>query len=385
MKGASVSDSFAAPTVLQKTPLHAWHAAHGARLVPFAGWDMPVQYAGGIIAEVKACRTGAVLFDVSHMALVRLEAAAGVDIDLALERLVPADVVGLAPGKARLTVFPDANGGVLDDLMVTKPARGTHRLLVVNAGRAAHDLAHLKAQLEPAVRVTHLADQALIAVQGPAAVAIVETLIPGVAALPFMGHAELALDGTPVQVWRSGYTGEDGAEIALPAALAVAFADRLLAAGVQPAGLGARDALRLEAGLCLYGHELSPEISPIEAQLAWTIGKRRRSGGAAAGGFPGAARILAEIDGGAPRRRVGLRPEGRAIARENTPVLDAAGAQIGIVTSGGWSPTLDGPIAMAYVPAAFSAPGTVLAVSVRGKAIPAVVTALPFVPTRYAK
>jgi aminomethyltransferase len=360
----------------QKTPLHALHRELGARLVPFAGYDMPVQYPTGIIAEHQHTRAAAGLFDVSHMGQVRIT---GADPARALERLVPGDISGLAPGHMRYTLFTNAAGGILDDLMVTR--RDGELFVVVNAACKAADLAHMTAGL-PDCRVEHLAERALLALQGPAAAAVMSRLAPGAGTLAFMSGAVIEVAGHACFVTRSGYTGEDGFEISVAARAAEALARRLLAEPeVKPIGLGARDSLRLEAGLCLYGHDIDTATTPVEAGLAWTIGKRRRSDG----GFPGAEVIGRQLAAGPSRRRVGIVPEGRAPAREGTPIRDAAGAALGAVTSGGYGPSFGGPIAMGYVAAHAAKPGTPVVLEVRGKELPARVAPLPFVPHRYAK
>jgi aminomethyltransferase len=358
---------------LARTALYELHLSLGAKMVGFAGYDMPVQYAG-IIAEHLHTRAQASLFDVSHMGQVQLE---GGDAAGALETLVPGDVAGLAPGRMRYTVFLNERGGILDDLMVTN--RGDHLHLVVNAARKHDDLAHLQRHL---TRVVPRPDRALLALQGPAATAVLERLAPGAGALAFMSAAELAVAGTPCLVARSGYTGEDGFELSVPNEAAEALARKLLAEPeVKPAGLGARDTLRLEAGLCLYGHDIDESTNPIEAGLAWTIGPRRRR----EGGYPGASVIARELAQGPARLRVGLRPEDRAPAREATPIADAGGRDLGRVTSGGFAPSLGAPIAMGYVAREASAPGTELQLMVRGRARPARIVPLPFVPHRYRR
>ena len=377
-------------TTPRPVPLDAWHRAHGARMVPFAGYALPVQYAptgalaercrGGVLAEHLHTREAAGLFDVSHMGQAFLTGPnTGPGAAAALERLVPGDIAGLAPGRQRYTMFTNESGGILDDLMVAMLAPD-RLFLVVNASRKDADFAHLAAALPAGIHLEQLPDRALLALQGPAAAAVLARLCPAAAALPFLGVAALALVGTEALISRSGYTGEDGFEISVPAAAAVALADALLAAPeVAPAGLGARDSLRLEAGLCLHGADIDATTSVIEAGLAWTIGKRRR----ATWDFPGGTILRDQLRDGPARRRVGLRPDGRAPARAGAPILDADGAPIGTVTSGGFSPTLQTPIAMGYVPAARSAPGTSLSVAPRGAALPATVVALPFVPHRY--
>lgn len=360
---------------LKRTPLHDLHRELGARLVPFAGWEMPVQYPAGILAEHQHGRAAAALFDVSHMGQVRLD---GADAAIALERLVPADIQGLKPGRARYTQFTDGQGGILDDLIVSNA--GDHLFLVVNAGCRDADLDHLRGALEPAVRVTELADRALLALQGPAAATVLARLAPPAAELPFMGTAEMDLSGVPCRVSRLGYTGEDGYEISVPAADAMPLARTLLAQPeVKPAGLGARDSLRLEAGLPLYGHEIDTSTTPVEAGLAWSIQKRRRQ----EGGFAGAEVILRQLAEGTTRRLVGIRPEGRAPAREGSEIQDANGRTIGKVTSGGFGPSLGAPVAMGYVETEHAEPGRELSLIVRGKPLPARVAALPFVPRRY--
>lgn len=359
---------------LARTPLYALHQSLGAKLVPFAGYEMPVQYPAGIIAEHLHTRGKASLFDVSHMGQVVL---AGGDVAAKIERLVPADIIGLRSGRVRYTMFTNERGGILDDLMVAKD--GEALLLVVNASRKADDLAHLRAALGEGA-VTYLEDRALIALQGPAAAAVLARLAGGVDAMAFMSMAPVEIAGTPCHVTRSGYTGEDGYEISVPGGEAEKLARRLLAEPeVGPAGLGARDTLRLEAGLCLYGNDIDETTTPVEADLAWTIQKRRR----VEGGFPGAAIIQRELAQGPARRRVGIKPEGRQIARGHTPIVDAAGNEIGMVTSGGFSPSLEGAIAMGYVPAALAQIGADLRLAVRGAERSAQIAALPFVPHRY--
>jgi aminomethyltransferase len=356
-----------------RTPLHDLHVELGARMVEFAGWSMPVQFAG-IIAEHTHTRTKASLFDVSHMGQVTIS---GPDRVAALERLVPGDIAALGSGRQRYTMLTNEAGGIIDDLMV---ANGDDYLfLVVNAARRAVDLARLRDHAEG---VTELADRALLALQGPDAAAVLARLAPGAEALPFMGSGIFDVGGVTANVSRSGYTGEDGFEISVPATSAVRVARRLLAEPeVAPAGLGARDTLRLEAGLCLWGHDIDETTSPIEAGLGWTIGKRRREGG----GYPGAAAIARQLAEGPKRRLVGIRLDGRAPARDHTPVTDASGAPIGTVTSGGYGPTIGGPIALGYVAAAQARPGTPVGLTVRAASLPGSVVKLPFVPHRYAK
>ena len=360
---------------LRRTPLYPLHQSLGARMVPFAGYEMPVQYPAGILAEHLHTRAQTGLFDVSHMGQLRL---AGPDPAAALEALVPGDIRGLAPMRMRYTLLLNDAGGILDDLMVTRFDAGL--FVVVNAATKDADLAHLRNHLGGGTTVEPLEDRVLLALQGPAAEAALSRLSDRVAALPFMTAAELTLDGRQCLVTRSGYTGEDGFEISLPAADARDLAERLLAQPeVMPAGLGARDSLRLEAGLCLYGHDIDEATTPIEADLAWTIGRRRQ----AEGGFPGASVILRQLAEGPLRKRIGIRPDGRAPAREATPIVDTAGNPIGRITSGSFGPSVNGPIAMGYVGAAHAADGTALSLLVRGSARPARVAPLPFVPHHY--
>jgi len=356
-----------------RTPLHDLHVELGARMVEFAGWSMPVQFAG-IIAEHAHTRTKAALFDVSHMGQVTIS---GPDRVAALERLVPGDIATLGSGRQRYTMLTNDAGGIIDDLMV---ANGDDYLfLVVNAARRAVDLARLRAHVHG---VTELADRALLALQGPQAAAVLARLAPGVDALPFMGSGIFDIDGVTANVSRSGYTGEDGFEISVPGASAVRVARRLLAEPeVGPAGLGARDTLRLEAGLCLWGHDIDETTTPIEAGLGWTIGKRRRE----SGGYSGAAVIARQLAEKPTRRLVGIKLDGRAPAREHTPITDASGAPIGTVTSGGYGPTIGGPIALGYVDTAHATPDTPVGLTVRGASLPGRVVKLPFVPHRYAK
>jgi aminomethyltransferase len=373
------------PAAPRETPLAALHRELGGKLVDFAGYLLPVQYPAGIMAEHRQCRESAALFDVSHMGQVELRGPMGPEgVDAALETLVPADVRGLPEGRQRYTLFTNAAGGILDDLIVARlaGADGPGRLfLVVNAARKADDLAHLRANL-PGVEVRELTGRALIALQGPKAVDALARRAPAAAKLRFLSIAEMDVAGVPAIVSRSGYTGEDGFEISLPAEAAEGVARALLGEPeVEAAGLGARDSLRLEAGLCLYGHDLTPDIGPVEAGLAWTIGARRRE----EGGFPGAEAILKRLANGVARRRVGLKPEGRAPVREGAPLLDDDGRTVGFVTSGGFGPTVGGPVAMGYVTEVLSTVGTGLFAEVRGKRLPVVVAPLPFVAHRTAK
>ncbi|MCL4187642.1 MAG: glycine cleavage system aminomethyltransferase GcvT [Rhodobacteraceae bacterium] len=371
----------------RELPLKALHGRLGARMVPFAGWEMPVQYAPGVLREHLHTRAAAGLFDVSHMGQVLLRTASGqaTDAARALEALVPADLVSLPEGRQRYAVFTNAAGGIEDDLMVAN--RGDHLFLIVNAARVEADLALLRAGLA-GVGVTPVADRALLAIQGPAAEAALAALVPAAAAMRFMDVARPAWQGAELWVSRSGYTGEDGFEVSVPLSHAEALAEALLARpGVAPIGLGARDSLRLEAGLPLYGHDLDAATSPVEAGLDWSVGRARRDGGARTGGFPGAPRILAELAEGPVRRRVGLLPEGRAPMREGVAIFpDAEGGEaVGTVTSGGFAPSLDRPVAMGYVAAAFAAPGQTLWGELRGRRLPVTVTPLPFRPSTYKR
>ncbi len=356
----------------QLLSLDALHRRRGARMVSFAGYAMPIQYADGIIAEHQWTRTHAGLFDVSHMGQLTLPLAA----DAALERLLPGEITGLAEGALRYSLLLNDNGGILDDLMVTRRADDLY--LVVNGATKVADLAHLRAAgLAPVYRD----DLALLALQGPAAVTALDGLVPGVAALRFMRAGGFDWDGVALWVSRSGYTGEDGFEVSLPAAAAEAFAEALLAQSeVRPVGLGARDSLRLEAGLPLYGHDLTPDTTPVEAGLSFAISKRRKT----EGGFPGAALILAQLAEGASRRRVGLAIDGRQPVREGAAVI-VDDEVAGLVTSGGFGPALGSPIAMAYVPAAAAADGTRLQVEVRGRRLDATVVPMPFFPKSYVR
>ncbi len=356
---------------LARTPLYDLHRSLGAKLVPFAGYEMPVQYPDGILAEHLHTRAQAGLFDVSHMGQVRLD---GTDAARALEALVPGDIVGLAPGRMRYTLFTNDQAGIRDDLMVTN--RGDHLFLVVNAACKAADIAHLERHL---ARVTPLPERALLALQGPAAVAVLERLAPGVGRVGFLNAAAVTIETLSCLVSRSGYTGEDGFEISVPAEGAERLARRLLAEPeVKPVGLGARDTLRLEAGLCLYGHDIDETTTPIEADLGWTIGKRRRQ----EGGYPGAAIVARQLAEGVARKRVGIRPQDKAPARDGTEIV-ADGVPVGRITSGGFGPTVGGPIAMGYVDATHAAPDTAVGLVVRGTPRPAHIAPLPFVPHRY--
>ena len=372
---------------LLKTALHAAHTALGAKMVPFAGYDMPVQYPAGILKEHNWTREHAGLFDVSHMGIAYLRADDGrhETVAGALEALVPADILNLAPGRQRYTQLTTDQGGIIDDLMVARsgdPAHGGWLYLVGNAARKAVDYKHISEALPAGVDLLPTDDFALVAVQGPAAEDVLAKFDPSVRDLPFMAAATVQIAGTEIHATRSGYTGEDGFELPLPIASAAAIWDELVGDDrVAPIGLGARDSLRLEAGLCLYGHDIDETTTPVEAGLSWSIQKRRRE----TGGFPGAERIIAELRDGPKRVRVGIKPDGRAPAREGTEIQDQDGRTIGEVTSGGFGPTVAGPVAMGYVTAEHAAPGIALSLIVRGKPIPAAVVQLPFAPHRYKR
>ena len=374
---------------LRKTPLHDWHVANGGRMVHFAGYELPVQYRTGLMQEHLHTRAAAGLFDVSHMGIAFLEPADGQfrTAAAALETVVPADIVNLNPGQQRYSQLLEDDGGIRDDLMVWRPrdADTTGRLgIVVNAACKEADYAHLQARLPATVALVRRDDLALFALQGPAAADILTPAAPQATALRFMQTADVLLFGRNVHVSRSGYTGEDGFEIAVDAAHAVEIWTRLAAdARVLPVGLGARDSLRLEAGLCLYGHDIDATTSPVEGNLAWSIQKRRRQDG----GFAGANRVLRELRDGPKRLRVGLKPAGRAPVRGGAPLYadESAAAPIGIVTSGGYGPSLSAPIAMGYVPPPLSTVGTRLFAEVRNQRLPVDVHLLPFVANRFKR
>jgi aminomethyltransferase len=373
---------------LNRTPLYDMHVGLGARMVPFAGYDMPVQYPAGIIKEHLHTRAAAGLFDVSHMGQIMVRARSGrlADAARALETLVAADVLGLAEGRQRYALFTNPNGGILDDLMVAN--LGDHLRLIVNASRKAADAAHLRAHLAQACSIDPLPDRALIALQGPGAEAALAALAPEVHSMRFMDIRRLHLGGAACVISRSGYTGEDGFEISISGEQAASFCGTLLKdAAVMPAGLGARDSLRLEAGLCLYGSDLDPATTPVEATLEWSIAGARRTGGARSGGFPGADIILGQLDRGPSRRRVGLKPEGRAPVRGGAALFgrEDDAAQIGSVTSGGFGVSLGVPIAMGYVPVAQAAPARRLFTELRGRREALQVCPLPFAPLRYKR
>jgi aminomethyltransferase len=361
---------------LLETPLAPLHRELGARMVPFAGYAMPVQYPAGIMAEHLSTRQTAGLFDVSHMGQAELLGEGAAE---ALERLTPADVKILKPGRQKYGLLTTEAGGILDDFMVAN--LGDRLLLVLNASRKEVDCAAIEAVLPAGVKLNRLPDRALVAFQGPGAVASLGTIAPAVASMRFMDVLAVEIGGIPTLVSRSGYTGEDGVEISVPAEQAESLARALLALpGAVPAGLGARDSLRLEAGLCLYGNDIDETTSPVEANLVWTVGKRRRT----EWNFPGAERVREELDKGPKRLRVGILPEGRQPARGHTPI-QAGGEVVGEITSGGFGPSLNGPCAMGYVARGHDADGTRLDLMVRGKASPARIAATPFFPHRYAR
>lgn len=360
--------------------LNDLHVAMGGKMVPFAGYSMPVQYPAGVMKEHLHTRSHAGLFDVSHMGQVILRPRGTYEeTALAFEGLMPVDVLGVKPGRQRYGLFTNDQGGILDDLMFAN--RGDHIFVVVNAACKHADIAHMTAHLSGVCEVIAVTDRALLALQGPQAETALARLVPEVAAMRFM---DVGVFGD-IWVSRSGYTGEDGFEISIPMDQAEAFAVNLLdMPEVMPIGLGARDSLRLEAGLCLYGHDIDTTTSPVEAGLTWAIQKARRAGGDREGGFPGAARILGELADGPARLRVGLRPEGRAPMREHT-ALFAGDTALGEVTSGGFGPSVEAPIAMGYVPAKHAEIGTTLEGEVRGKRMPVTVAAMPFQPTTYKR
>ena len=374
-KGAALAED------LLRLGLHDLHVELGGKMVPFAGYEMPVQYPAGVMKEHLHTRAAAGLFDVSHMGQVILRPKAGMEaLCLGFEALMPVDVLGLAEGRQRYGLFTNDEGGILDDLMFAN--RGDHLFVVVNAACKHADVAHMRARLGDVAEVEFLTDRALLALQGPAAEAALARIVPGVAAMRFM---DVGVFG---EIWvsRSGYTGEDGFEISLPGDRAEAFARALLAQPeVQPIGLGARNSLRLEAGLCLYGNDIDTTTTPVEAGLNWAMQKVRKGGGARAGGFPGAARVLAQLDGTQPveRQRVALMARQRVPVREPAELRNLDGQSIGQVTSGLLSPMLDKPIAMGYVRPGYAPVGTELFAMVRGKPVPMEVVATPFVPTRY--
>ena len=371
-----------------RTPLFDLHEALGGTMVDFAGYALPVRYPLGVMKEHLHTRAAAGLFDVSHMGQIAMRPKSGdiADAARALEALVPVSVLALGEGRQRYALFTNDDGGILDDLMVAN--RGDHLFLVVNAACKDADIAHLKAHLSDTCLIEPITDRALVALQGPEAELRRARLAPGAAAMTFMDVADVEIEGAACIVSRSGYTGEDGYEISCPAGDAETIARALLAMDeVEAIGLGARDSLRLESGLCLYGHDLDTTTTPVEGALAWAIQKVRRRGGDREGGFPGAQIILDQLENGAPRKRVGLLPEGRAPIREGAPIFAAedAAEPVGAVTSGGFAPTLGAPVAMGYVPAALSAEGTRVFAEVRGKKLPMIVAQTPFITQNYKR
>lgn len=374
--GYSVGGDVADSELLKTTPLDALHRELGGKMVPFGGYAMPVQYPTGILTEHLHTRRAAGLFDVSHMGQVRLIGDGAI---AAIERLAPGDVQALAVGRVRYTMLTNGQGGIIDDLMIAR--RNGELGLVVNAGTKDNDIAHIAAHLPADVKLVYEQERALLALQGPAAASVLERHIPGIGKTAFMSETAAILAGVAITLTRSGYTGEDGFELSIPADRADQVARLLLAEPeVLPIGLGARDSLRLEAGLCLYGHDIDETTTPIEADLIWTISKRRR----AEGGFPGDAVIQKQIAEGPSRRRVGIQPEGRAPAREGTEI-QIAGTTVGRITSGGFGPSADRPVAMGYVDAGKAVIGTAVELIVRGKPLPARIVAMPFVPHSYFK
>ena len=364
---------------LAKTPLYALHQDLGGRMTPFAGYEMPVHYPTGIIKEHIHTRTQAGLFDVSHMGQLRLS---GADAATALESLVPVDVVDLGENRQRYGFFTNDSGGILDDLMISNA--GDHLFVVVNAACKQADVAHLRRHLADRCSLETLEDRALLALQGPRAASVMARLAPTTAEMAFMTMARVELAGAECFITRSGYTGEDGFEISAPADVAENLARKLLSQDeVRPVGLGARDSLRLEAGLCLYGHDIDTATTPVEAGLVWAISRARRSGGAREGGFPGADIIFGQIASGTARKRVGVLPQGRAPVREGAELVDGDGQTVGNITSGGFGPTVEAPVAMGYVATAHAKPGAQLQALVRGMPRPVQVSKTPFVQQRY--
>lgn len=378
---------------LKKTPLHALHTRLGARMAEFGGYDMPIQYADGIMAEHTWTRTHAGLFDVSHMgpSFLSLPHLGGGDeahrqVAALVEKLVPSDIAGLAPGKVQLTVLLNEHGGIIDDLMIGRPADPAMQgslYIVVNAGTKDNDFAVIQKAAGDAAKLHRADNNALIALQGPEAEAVIAGIFPQAVALTFMTFARFRhSDYGDVVVTRCGYTGEDGFEMLIPTEHGEAFANRLLEDHrVKPIGLGARDSLRLEGGMCLYGHDIDATKTPIAASLAWMVSKPRRE----RGDFPGAARILDELKSGVPSKRVGIRPLGRAPAREGTEIRNTDGETIGVITSGGFGPTVNGPVAQGYIDTSYAKAGTPVKLIVRGKALEAEVATLPFVPAKYKR
>lgn len=371
---------------LLRTPFYDLHVKNGAKMVPFAGYDMPVQYGLGVMKEHLHTRSKAGLFDVSHMGQVVIRGQDYEQTALALEKIIPVDVLGLGEGRQRYGFFTNSAGGVLDDLMFAN--RGDHIFMVVNAGCKIQDIAHLREHLEPNIRVKVIENRALLALQGPSAEAVLAEHYPPISEMKFMDVATLPIAGAECWVSRSGYTGEDGFEISIPLAASETVAQALAEhEDVEWIGLGARDSLRLEAGLCLYGHELTPGITPVEATLSWAIQKSRRTSGARAGGFLGHETILAQLTSGTDRKRVGLLPEGRAPMRDGVLLFsdETANTPIGSITSGGFGPSVNAPVAIGYVPTDFATVGTQLFGEVRSKRLPITVAALPFVPANFKR
>jgi aminomethyltransferase len=371
---------------LARTPLYELHLELGAKMVPFAGYEMPVQYPAGVMKEHQHTRAKAGLFDVSHMGQVILRSSSIENVSQAFEIMVPVDVLSLSEGRQRYGFFTNPTGGIEDDLMFAN--RGDHLFVVVNAACKEADIARMKTVLPADVSVDVITDRALLAIQGPTAAEALSTLNAAVAEMKFMDVATVELVGCDCWVSRSGYTGEDGYEISVPSEKAVALARALLDhPDVEPIGLGARDSLRLEAGLCLYGHDVDTSTSPVEAGLTWAIQKSRRLGGARAGGFPGEERILTELAEGASRKRVGLKPAGRAPMREGVPLYatEESSEQIGSITSGGFGPTVGGPVAMGYLPSELAKAGTTVFGDLRGKRQALTVSALPFTPANFKR
>lgn len=372
----------------KRTPLYDFHLSQNAKMVPFAGYDMPVQYPLGVMKEHIHTRTAAGLFDVSHMGQVILKPKSGdlADAALALETLIPVNILGLGENRQRYGFFTNDTGGILDDLMIAN--RGDHLFLVVNAACKDADIAHMKSHLSDSCDIDVITDRALIALQGPASQAALETLCPAVSDMRFMDVLTSEILGHDAWISRSGYTGEDGYEISVPNDIVVELVTKLVAMkSVEPIGLGARDSLRLEGGLCLYGHDIDTTTTPVQAGLPWAIQKSRRLGGERAGGFPGADIILAEFENGAARKRVGLRPDGRAPMREGTQLFatDTGGEPIGSITSGGFGPTVGHPVSMGYVATEFSETNTIIYAEIRGRRMAAHVSALPFTPANFKR
>lgn len=385
---SAVADPPKNTQTLSRVPLHDFHLAHGAKMVPFAGYEMPVQYSAGVLKEHLHTRNSAGLFDVSHMGQIVLRPKSGrvEDAAKALETLVPQDILGLSQGRQRYALFTNDSGGIRDDLMVAN--FGTHLFLVVNAACKVADEAWLREKLSDTCFIEPLSDRALIALQGPKSAAVLSTLSATIASTRFMHAGSHSISGVACFVSRSGYTGEDGFEISIPADHANDIATALLAHdAVMPIGLGARDSLRLEAGLCLYGNDIDATTTPVEAALEWSMQKARKAGGPRAGGFPGADIVLTQLQNGATRRRVGLKPEGRAPVRGGASIYrdDTSADAIGTVTSGGFGPSANAPVAMGYVPSNLAAPGTLLYADVRGQRLPMRVTDLPFIPHSYKR